>query len=49
MHGDGYNNRKGYYSIGVQATCNSYEWFTSVVASWPGSAHDSRTQNHCKT
>nr|CAH7724812.1 unnamed protein product [Callosobruchus chinensis] len=37
-----YINRKGYHSINVQATCNADEGFTSVDASWPGSAHDSR-------
>nr|CAH7724813.1 unnamed protein product [Callosobruchus chinensis] len=42
LHGDEYINRKGYHSINVQATCNADEGFTSVDASWPGSAHDSR-------
>ena len=42
QHGDEYVNRKGYCSINVQATCNAKEQFTSVVASWPGSVHDTR-------
>lgn len=41
-HGDEYYNRKGYFSINVQATCNAKEEFTSIDAQWPGSVHDSR-------
>nr|CAI5845073.1 unnamed protein product [Callosobruchus analis] len=41
-HGDEYYNRKGYYSINVQATCNAKEEFTSTDAEWPGLVHDSR-------
>ncbi|XP_055918372.1 putative nuclease HARBI1 [Eupeodes corollae] len=37
-----YINRKGYYSINVQASCNAEEKFTSVEVCWPGSVHDSR-------
>ena len=35
-------NRKGYHSINCQMTCTADLCFTSVVARWPGSAHDSR-------
>ncbi|GLV38166.1 uncharacterized protein CBL_12812 [Carabus blaptoides fortunei] len=42
LHGEAYFNRKGFYSINVQATCNYNECFTSLGASWPGSVHDSR-------
>nr|CAI5864404.1 unnamed protein product [Callosobruchus analis] len=40
-HGDEYYNRKGYFSINVQATCNAKEEFTSIDAQWPGSVHNS--------
>lgn len=42
VHGDEYLNRKGYFSINVQATANAKECFTSVDVQWPGSVHDSR-------
>ena len=35
-------NRKGYYSLNCQFTCAADLSFTSVVARWAGSAHDSR-------
>jgi len=36
-----YRNRKGFFSINVQAVCNGNLEFTDLVARWPGSAHDS--------
>ncbi|XP_064476230.1 putative nuclease HARBI1 [Ornithodoros turicata] len=36
-----YRNRKGLYSINVQAVCNADCEFTQVTARWPGSTHDS--------
>jgi AAA+ ATPase superfamily predicted ATPase len=43
IHGDEYVNRKTFASLNVQlATCNAKEIFTSIDASWPGFAHDSR-------
>ena len=39
--GDEYINRNNYASHNVQATCDAYNRFTSVDASWPGSSHDS--------
>ncbi|XP_033221207.1 putative nuclease HARBI1 [Belonocnema kinseyi] len=36
-----FRNRKGYFSINVQAICDSGMKFTSIVARWPGAVHDS--------
>ena len=35
-------NRKQFYSINVQAVCESDAFITNIVARWPGSTHDSR-------
>ena len=35
-------NRKGFFSLNCQYTCNADMVFTSIVARWPGSTHDSR-------
>ena len=37
-----YRNRKGVFSINVQAVCGPKLMFFDVVARWPGSTHDSR-------
>src|SRR5207247_268398 len=37
-----FRNRKGYFSINVQAVCDHEMVFTNVVSRWYGSAHDSR-------
>ncbi|KAK8766863.1 hypothetical protein V5799_006354 [Amblyomma americanum] len=37
-----FRNRKGYFSINVQAITGPKLQFLDLVASWPGSAHDSR-------
>ncbi|KAH9359797.1 hypothetical protein HPB48_020990 [Haemaphysalis longicornis] len=37
-----YRNRKGYFSINMQAVTGPNLEFFDVVASWPGSVHDSR-------
>ena len=34
-------NRKQFYSINVQAVCESDAFITNIVARWPGSTHDS--------
>ncbi|KAH7935759.1 putative nuclease HARBI1 [Rhipicephalus sanguineus] len=40
--GEVYRNRKGYFSINVQVIAGPKLQFFDVVASWPGSVHDSR-------
>ena len=37
-----FRNRKGVFSINVQAICDHDLILTNVVARWPGSTHDSR-------
>ncbi|GFN92188.1 protein antagonist of like heterochromatin protein 1 [Plakobranchus ocellatus] len=37
-----YRNRKGYFSINVQAVCDTNLRISSLVARWPGSTHDTR-------
>lgn len=40
-YGERFRNRKGYFSLNVQALVNANLEFLDVVARWPGSAHDS--------
>ncbi|RMX52253.1 hypothetical protein pdam_00007931 [Pocillopora damicornis] len=35
-------NHKQFYSINIQAICDSDAFITNIVAHWPGSTHDSR-------
>ena len=41
-HAMAFVNRKQYYSINVQAICNSEMFITNIVGRWPGSTHDAR-------
>lgn len=40
-----YRNRKGFFSINVQAVCNASLLFTEITARWRGSVHDSTIFN----
>ncbi|XP_026738240.1 putative nuclease HARBI1 [Trichoplusia ni] len=44
--GEEFRNRKGYFSINVQAVCDANLLFMNVVARWPGSAHDATIFNN---
>lgn len=48
MHEDQYVNRKNYHSINVQVVCDHLSRIRNVVASWPGSTHDSRILSESK-
>ena len=37
-----FRNRKGYFSINVQAVCGPNLVIQNIVARWPGSVHDAR-------
>ena len=39
---ENYINRKGFYSIILQAVCNDQMLFTDTYVGWPGSVHDAR-------
>lgn len=41
-----FRNRKGYFSLNVQAVCSANMEFTDLVARWPGSSHDSTIFNN---
>ncbi|CAN7980919.1 unnamed protein product [Ixodes pacificus] len=43
-----FRNRKGYFSLNVQAITGPQLQFFDVVASWPGSVHDSRIFDNCR-
>ena len=40
--GETFRNRKGFFSINVQAVCDTELNFMDVVVQWPGPTHDSR-------
>ena len=39
---DSYFNRKGFYSIKIQAICDNRGKFLDVFVGWPGKSHDAR-------
>jgi len=43
-----YRNRKGYFSVNVQAICTASLEVTNIVARWPGSVHDSTIFNNSR-
>lgn len=43
-----YRNRKGYFSVNVQATCDAALSITNIVCRWPGSSHDSSIFNNSR-
>ena len=47
-HPELYRNRKGYFSMNVQAVCGPDLRFHNVVARWYGSAHDSTIFHHSR-
>lgn len=42
-----FRNRKSYFSLNIQAICNTDMEFGDIVARWPGSSHDSTIFNNC--
>ncbi|XP_063894763.1 putative nuclease HARBI1 [Helicoverpa armigera] len=43
---ENYRNRKGFFSLNVQAMCTANLQFVDIVARWPGSSHDSLIFNN---
>ena len=41
-----FRNRKGFFSLNVQAVCDARLTITNIVARWPGSVHDATIFNH---
>ena len=40
-----FRNRKGYFSVNIQAVCDANLVIRDIVARWPGSTHDSTMFN----
>ncbi|XP_046396504.1 putative nuclease HARBI1 [Ischnura elegans] len=47
IHAEGYRNRKGYFSLNTQMTCDDRMVITNVVT-YPGSVHDQFIWNFCQ-
>lgn len=45
LNAESYRNRKGYFSINVQAICDANLKIRHIIARWPGSVHDSTIFN----
>lgn len=43
-----FRNRRGYFSLNTQVTCNSNLEITDIVARWQGSVHDSTIFNNSR-
>lgn len=44
--GEEFRNRKGYFSLNVQAVCDADLKLMNVIARWPGSTHDATIFNN---
>lgn len=42
-----FRNRKGYFSLNIQAVCDSNLRIRNIISRWPGSVHDSTIFNDC--
>lgn len=45
-HAENFRNRKGYFSLNVQAACDHQLKIRDIVARWPGATHDSNIFNN---
>lgn len=46
--GEIFRNRKGYFSLNVQAVCDSHLKIRDIVCRWPGSTHDMTILNNSR-
>lgn len=45
---ENYRNRKGWFSLNVQAVCSAEQKIINVVARWPGASHDQTIFNNSR-